>query len=66
MSDLLLWSYQKIQNKLEKEYDYITDGIILRSKARQNEQWEKSTKYFLFLEKINKARSHVRKNIFEA
>ena len=61
MSDSLLSSYQEIQNKLGKEYDYITDGIILRSKARWYEQREKSTKYFLSLEKRDKAKSHVRK-----
>ena len=59
VSDSLLLSYQEIQNKLEKEYDYITDGIILR----WYEQGEKSTKYFLSIEKRNEARSHVR-NIY--
>ena len=34
MSDSLLSSYQEIQKKREKEYDHITDGIVLRSKAR--------------------------------
>ena len=57
VSDSLLLSCQEIQNKLEKEYDYITDGIILR----WYEQGKKSTKYFLSIEKRNKAKSHVRK-----
>ena len=61
VSDSLLSSYQEIQNRLEKECDYITDGIILRSKVRWYEQGEKSTKYFLSLEKRTKAKSHVRK-----
>ena len=61
VSDSLLSSYQEIQNRLEKEYDYTTDGIILRSKVRWHEQWKKSAKYFLCLEKRNKAKSHVRK-----
>ena len=61
VSDSLLSSYQEIQNKLEKEYDYITNGIILRSKARWYEQEEKSTKYFLSFGKRNKAKSHIRK-----
>ena len=61
VSDSLLSSYQEIQDKLEKEYDYITNGIILRSKVMSYELGEKSIKYFLSLEKKNKARSHVRK-----
>ena len=61
MSDSLLSSCQEIQNRLETEYDYITDSIILRSKVRCYEQGEKSTKYFLSLEKKNRAKSHVRK-----
>ena len=51
VSDSSLLSYQKIRNKPEKGYDYIIDGIILRSKARWYEQGEKCTKYFLSLEK---------------
>ena len=34
---------------------------MLRSNVRWHEQGEKSTKYFLSLEKRNKAKSHVRK-----
>ena len=64
VSDSLLSSYQEIQNKLEKKYYYITDGIILRFKVRWYEQGEKSTKYFLSLEKRNKAKSHVTKMFF--
>ena len=28
VSDSLVLNYQEIQNKQEKEYDYVTDGII--------------------------------------
>ena len=35
-------------------------GLILRSKANWYEYGEKSSKYFLNLEKRNKAKSHVR------
>ena len=45
---------------LEKIYNYITEGIILRSKADKYEQGEKSPKCFLNLEKRNKAKSHTR------
>ena len=39
VSDSLLLTYQEIQNRLEKEYDYITDGIILRSEVRSEVRW---------------------------
>ena len=42
-------------------YNRITDGIILRSRAQWFEEGEKSTKYFLSLEKSNKARTHIRR-----
>ena len=38
----------------------ITVGLILRSRANWFEYWEKSSKYFLNLQKRNKAKSHVR------
>ena len=38
--------YENAKNKLEKLYDYITNGIILRSKAHWHEEGEKNTKYF--------------------
>ena len=41
-------------------YEYITSGIILRSKTNWYEHGEKSSKYFLSLEKRNKAKSHLR------
>ena len=41
-------------------YEYITAGLILRSRANWYEYGGKSSKYFLNLEKRNKAKSHVR------
>ena len=38
-----------------------SNGIILRSKVNWYEYGEKSSKYFLSLEKRNKAKSHLRK-----
>ena len=46
---------------MEGLYDYITEGIILRSKTDWCEHREKSSAYFLNLEKRNKSKSHLRK-----
>ena len=46
--------------------DYITAGIIMPSKSSWYEHGEKSSKYFLYLEKRNKAKSHVRSLISES
>ena len=46
---------------LEKLYDNITKGNIVRSRAKWVEEGEKSSKYFLNLEKQNKAKSVIRK-----
>ena len=55
-----LQEYNKCKQDLEEIYNYITEGIILRSKPDWHELGEKSKKYFLNLEKRNKAKSHVR------
>ena len=55
--------YYDCKQELESIYTYITEGIIMRSKTDSYEHGEKSTKYFLNLEKRNKAKSHIRKNI---
>ena len=52
--------------ELETLYDYITAGLILRSKTSWYEHGEKSSKYFLNLEKRNKAKSHLRKIITDS
>ena len=38
--------YEEAKMELEKIYDHITDGIILRSKAQWYEKGEKASKYF--------------------
>ena len=53
--------HDDLLKKLEEKSNYITEGIILRSKARWYEVGEKSNKYFLSLEKRNKAKTHIRK-----
>ena len=41
-------------------YDHLAQGIISRSKVTSYEKGEKSNKYFLNLEKKNKAKTHIR------
>ena len=60
-SEELLQEYHKCKNDLDTIYDYITEGIILRSKVNWYEHGEKSSRYFLNLEKRNKARSFLKK-----
>ena len=55
--------YEECKAKLEKMYDHITQGIILRSKVAWYEKGEKSNKYFSNLGKRNKAKTHIRKLI---
>ena len=56
-----LADYEEAKVELEKIYDHITDGIILRSKAQWYEEGEKASKYFLTLEKKNrKAKTCIR------
>ena len=62
-NDQLINDYNKCKKELESLYDNITDGIILRSRATWYEKGEKSTKYFLNLEKKSQTKSHVRKLI---
>ena len=47
--------------EIEKFYDERANGLIVRSRARWHELGEKSTKYFLTLEKRNHTRKHIRK-----
>ena len=49
------------QEKLETFYEEKTKGIIIRARARWHEHGEKSTKYFLNLEKRNHIKKHIRK-----
>lgn len=59
--ELLYAQHDNLLKSLEVESNYITEGIIIRSKATWYEQGEKSTKYFLNLERRNKTKTHVRK-----
>ena len=58
-------SSEEVKCDLESLYNYTTAGIIMRSKSNWYEFGEKSSKYFLNLEKRNKAKSHVCRIIIE-
>ena len=60
-SDLNASRYQTAQEKLETFYEEKTKGIIIRARVRWHEYGEKSTKYFLNLEKRNHIKKHIRK-----
>ena len=49
--DLELKQYNSVKQELEQIHNYITEGIILRTRTVWYEEGEKSTKYFLNLEK---------------
>ena len=51
----------KIENELNKTYDYKAKGAQIRSRAEWIENGEKSTKYFLSLEKIRQNKKNIRK-----
>ena len=53
--------YKSAKQELDRIYDHIADGCILRSKARWYEEGEKASKYFLSLEKRNKVESCIRR-----
>ena len=64
-SEEVITEYSNCKSDLETLYNYITVGIIMRSKSNWYEFGEKSSKYFLNLEKRNKTKSHVRKIIIQ-
>ena len=51
----------KIKEKLELLYEEKVKGIVIRATARWHEYGERSTKYFLNLEKRNHVKKHIRK-----
>ena len=59
--ETLIQEYHKCKHQLEEIYNYVTQGIIIRSKVDWYEHGEKSSKYFLNLGKRNNAKSHIRK-----
>ena len=60
-SDSNATRFNAAQENLETFYEEKTKGIIIRARARWHEHGEKSTKYFLNLEKRNHIKKHLRK-----
>ena len=62
----MLEEYHKCKSELDTLYDYITAGLIICSKSNWYEQGEKSSEYFLNLEKRNQVKSHLRQLISDS
>ena len=59
-----LSKYNAIKNELDAIYDHITEGIRIRSKYEWYEHSEKSTKFFLNLEKQRGAQNTIKELTF--
>ena len=57
--------YNHYKNKLETIYDHIADGIEIRTKCEWYEHGQKSTKFFLKLQKKRGVQNRIRKFIVE-
>ena len=57
--------YNLSKNELETIYDHIADGIRIRGKCEWYEHGEKSTNFFLGLEKKRGIQNRIRKLIVE-
>ena len=53
--------YNAIKNELDAIYDHITEDIRIRSKCKWYGHSEKSTKFFLNLEKTKRSSKHNKK-----
>ena len=60
-SEITRLEMNKFKNELETLYDERVEGIVVRPRARWHEHGEKSSEYFLNLEKHNNIKKHVRK-----
>ena len=59
--DSFLKEYQEAKAELETMYNHMTEGIIIWSRCDWYGLGEKSSHYFLGLEKRNKTKTHLRK-----
>ena len=57
-SDINISKLNETKEKLELLYEEKTKGVIVRARARWHEHGERSTKYFLNLEKRNHVKKH--------
>ena len=55
-----LSKYDSVKNELDEIYDHIAEGIRIRSKCDRYEHGEKSTKFFLNLEKQRGSQSIIK------
>ena len=55
--------YEKSKRDLEEIYNNIAEGTLMRSRCQWHEEGEKSSKFFLNLEKFNRMQSQVHKII---
>ena len=62
-STQFMQDYEAAKSELKGIYNYITEEIILRTRAMLYELGEKTTKYFLTLEKRQKSKSSIKKLI---
>ena len=53
--------FNEIKEELELFYEEKPNGIMVRARARWHEHRERSTKYFLNLEKRNHVKKHIKK-----
>ena len=60
-----LGKYNSIKNELDAIYDHIAEGIIIRSKSDWYEHGEKSTIFFLNLEKQQGTQNTIKKLIID-
>ena len=59
-SDLNKIHLNEIKERLESFFEERVKGIIIRARARWHEHGERSSKYFLNLEKRNHVKKHIR------
>jgi len=62
-NEMLVKEYENIKMQINDYSNYVTEGLIVRSKVTWFEQGEKSNKFFLNLEKHRKSKTHIRKII---
>ena len=58
-----IFEYKNVKAQIDDSYNYITYGAILRSKVRWYEEGNKSSKYFLNLDRSSRTNANIRKII---